>query len=345
METYYFDPRHPAGFGGVKKLKEATNATASDWLKGQLAYTLHKPAQRKYPTRSYKTSGINDLWQLDLMEMIPYARINKGYKYILTCIDVFSRFGRAVPLKTKKGEGVAKALTSIFKGDNIPSYMQTDLGKEFYNSHVKKVLAKHTIRHYSVHSQFKAALVERWNRTLRERLNRYFTYRGKKQWYDVLDDIVHSYNHSKHRGIQYMRPVDVGVNNEAEIWSKQQQQHQQPTVNKDVQLLDYVRVSRNKGPFLKNFDQNWSDEVFRVVAIDTKQAPVMYTLQDLQDSIVQGKFYRQELQSLGAEQPQLFRIEKILRSRGRGKDKQYYVKWAGHDASHNSWISAGQVKK
>jgi len=340
---YYYDPKHPAGFGGTKKLKEATGAPVEDWLKKQLAYTLHKPLRRNYPTRSYKTSGINELWQLDLTEMIPYAKVNKGYKYILTCIDVFSRFGRAIPLKSKKGEDVAKALATIFN-DNIPFYIQTDLGKEFYNSHVKKILTKHGVRHYSVYSQFKAALVERWNRTLRERLNRYFTYRGKKQWHDALDDIVYSYNHSKHRGIQYMRPVDVNVKNEAELWSKQEQQ-QQPTVGKTIQLLDYVRVSRNKGPFLKNFDQNWSDEVFRVIAIDTKQTPVMYTLQDLQGSVIQGKFYMQELQSIGSEPPQLYRIQKILRTYGKGKYKQYYVKWVDYDSSHNSWIKANQINQ
>ena len=346
LSKIYYDPKHPAGYGGAKKLKKAATAAASapipsTWLKGQLAYTLHKPLIKKFPTRSYKTSGINELWQLDLMEMVPYAKANKGYKYILTCIDVFSRYGRAIPLKSKKGDEVASALESMLRDNEIPFYMQTDMGKEFYNSHVRSVLAKHGIRHYSVHSQFKAALVERWNRTMRERLNRYFTHKGDKVWHNVLDDIVHSYNHSKHRGIGNMRPVDVNSRNEAKLWSQQQQ----PVTVRDghINLLDYVRVSRMKGPFLKNFDQNWSEEVFRVIAIDNKQSPIMYALQDLQGNVIQGRFYKQELQSLGSDPPSLYRIEKIIRSRDKGKNKQYLVKWLGYDSSHNSWITASQI--
>ena len=146
-----------------------------------------------------------------------------------------------------------------------------------------------------------------------------------------------------------MRPVDVNVKNEAELWSKQhhhqqqEQQQSQTIVGITIQLLDYVRVSRNKGPFLKEFDQNWSDEVFRVIAIDTKQTPLTYTLQDLQGSVIQGKFYKQELQSMGTEPPQLYRIQKILRTSGKGKYKQYYVKWVDYDSSHNSWIKASQI--
>jgi hypothetical protein len=139
LSKVYYNINDPAGFGGANRLKQAIKHDGvENWLKGQLTYSLHKPIKRKFPTRSYRTSGLNDVWQLDLMEMIPYSRINKGYKYILSCIDVFSRFARAYALKSKQGQEVANALESLFDKENQPFKIQTDLGKEFYNAHVKK---------------------------------------------------------------------------------------------------------------------------------------------------------------------------------------------------------------
>ena len=343
--TTYYNLKNPAGYSSLKKLKEATKGKNIDkWLRTQLAYSLHKPLKRKFPTRSYKTSGINDLWQMDLMEMIPYSRVNKGYKYILTCIDVFSRFARALPLKNKSGDEVVKAISHMLSSsEKPPVHIQTDSGKEFYNSHVSKLFKKHSIHHYTVYSQFKAAYVERFNRTVREKLNRYFTHTGKKVWHNVLQDVISTYNNTKHRGLLNKRPNDVTKENEYTLWSQQQQQHQQPSKSK-LTLLDYVRVSRVRGPFLKNFDQNWSDEVFQLVAVDTKQSPPMYTIKDLNDQVIKGKFYAEELQSIGPELPQIYRIEKIIKSRGVGKHKQYFVKWVGYDSSHNSWIKASNVE-
>ena len=94
-DTYY-NPSDPAAFAGASKLKKKfPKVDVSSWLAAQPTYTLHKPMLRRFPTRKYRTSGPNHLWQMDLMEMIPYARVNKGYRYILTCIDVFTRFARA----------------------------------------------------------------------------------------------------------------------------------------------------------------------------------------------------------------------------------------------------------
>ena len=79
METVWTDPQHPAGFKGVEKLWKATKDSKKEtkkWLSSQLAYSLNKPMRKRFPTRPYKTFGIDDLWQMDLMEMIPYSSIN-----------------------------------------------------------------------------------------------------------------------------------------------------------------------------------------------------------------------------------------------------------------------------
>ena len=132
MENIYYDPKHPASFGGVKKLEQAIPKNKKDnvkeWLKGQRVYTLHKPARKKFITHKTRTSHQNSQWQADLNDMITYKEGN--YRYILTVIDVFTRYAWARPLKTKTGEEVVQAFAEIFK-EGIPHYLQTDQGKEF----------------------------------------------------------------------------------------------------------------------------------------------------------------------------------------------------------------------
>jgi len=351
FEHVYYDPSNVGGFGGIEPLSKATKdkskVNAQKWLQTQPTYSLHRPFRKTFPTRKYVTSGPNELWQMDLMEMIPYARINKGYRYILTCIDVFSRYARAQPVKNKTGEAVANAIRPMLSKLSPPRYIQTDLGKEFYNKHVQSLFAKHKIKHYTVYSQFKAALVERFNRTLREKLNRYFTHQGNKIWYKILPTLVDTYNRSKHRGIGGRCPIDVTDENAFELWQEQEQQLQRGSMDgRPIPLLTYVRISRiAKGPFNKNFDQNWSEEVFRVIAHDQKTKPNMYVIEDLNHNVIQGKFYREELQDIGPVLPTVFRIEKILQTKGKGKDKRYFVKWHGYDSSHNSWVSAASMQR
>lgn len=344
MNIYYFNPKDTAGYSSVQKLHEKVKDRKSfkqvqNWLSNQLAYSLNKPIRKKFPTRSYKVAGVNELWQMDLMEMIPFARINNGNKYILNCIDVFSRFARSQPVKSKSGIDIAKAIEKMFKSA-VPINVQTDMGKEFYNKHVQSLFKKYNINHYSVTSQYKAAIVERFNRTLRSKLNKYFVYTGKKLWYNVLQDFVDSYNKTRHRGIGFRKPCDINPTNEATLWIEKDKANYAIHPPK-FGIGDYVRISKiSASPFVKNFDSNWSDEVFQVDHINKHDNPIMYTIKDLNGEVIKGKFYNQELQKL-SKLPNVFRIERIIRSRGKGQNKQYLVKWVGY--KEPSWIHSSQI--
>ena len=116
---------------------------------------------------------------------------------------------------------------------------------------------------------------------------------------------------------------------------------------KALKLLDYVRISlisMARLQFNRNFDQNWSDEVFRIVGIDTKASPTMYIIEDENGTVVDGKFYKAELQGT-CDKPEVYRIEKIIRTKGKGVYKQYLVKWHGYSNEYNSWIRANQLDK
>lgn len=348
LAKVYYDPSDPAGFAGASKLSDRfpKYKSVKTWLSSQPTYTLHKPMKRRFPTRKYKSSAPNEFWQMDLLEMIPYARVNRGYRYILTCIDVYSRFARAEALKSKDAYNVSHAIESILKL-TVPRHIQTDLGKEFYNKSVKNLFKRYGINHYSVHSQYKAAVVERFNRTLRERLNRYFTRNGSKVWIDVLPHIIKAYNHSIHRSLSDgKRPIDIIMNNDQQLaeWRHQELPKTNTKKVKPLPIKSLVRISRISvsSPFRKNFDQNWSEEIFRINAIDSREKPVMYILEDMNNQILQGKFYRQELQLITAQDNAIYRIERVIRTQGKGKHKRYLVKWHGYDNTHNSWISANQ---
>ena len=121
-EVVYYDPSNPGSFGGVASLARQTRSSdAKKWLTSQDAYTLHKPVRRIFPRRKTFAKGIDDLFQADLADMQNLYRYNDGYRFLLTCVDVFSKRGFAIPLKDKRGPSVAEAFEVIFKDRVQPS--------------------------------------------------------------------------------------------------------------------------------------------------------------------------------------------------------------------------------
>jgi len=110
--------------------------------KCRLVNELHAPARTNFPRRRVIVWGYDDLWQADLVEMRPYTRFNRGYHYILTVIDVLSKYAWAVPFKSKSGNDVATVAKIIPDDERYPKNLQTDRGKEFYNANVQKLLKK-----------------------------------------------------------------------------------------------------------------------------------------------------------------------------------------------------------
>jgi len=147
--------------------------------KRQLVNELHAPARKNFPRRHVIVRGYDDLWQADIVEMRPYSRFNRGYHYILTVIDALSKHAWAVPLKSKGGSETADAIAEIIRDSKrCPKNKQTDMGKEFYNADVPRLVRKHNINHYSTYSILKASIIERFNRTLKNDMWKMFTLSG-----------------------------------------------------------------------------------------------------------------------------------------------------------------------
>lgn len=350
-ETYY-NTKHPAALGGVKKLKKFFPGTKKTvlqkWLREQEAYTIHKPAKKRFPRQKTIVAAPNQLYQADLLDVSKHTKENNNVKYLLTVIDVFSKYAFVRPLTSKAGEGVARAL-SFIHNEKPFRQLQTDKGTEFYNSYVKSFLEKHNIKHYSTENNtIKASIVERFNRTLREKIHRYLTYADTETFIDKLDDFVEAYNKTEHRSTGFA-PSKVSAKNTADVYFNLYEKNDKALWAKNVSRAvmldtgDIVRVSSVRNIFEKGSGPKWSIEVFKIIGKNLNKHPNVYYLEDLQGEKINGSFYAAELQKV--KMPTVFRVEKVLKRRKRLGRNQQYVKWLGYPAKFNEWIDASQVVK
>ena len=303
----------------------------------ELADELHKPIRRKFQKRLVFAKNVDDIWAADLVEMQPLAKFNNGYKYILMVIDVFSKYGWAVPLKSKTGIVVATALKKIFK-TNKPSMLWTDKGKEFYNKHVTEILKGTKL--YSTQNEEKACVVERWNRTIKTRMWKYFTANNTKKYIDILPSLIDKYNNTKHRTIGCTPLVARQPSSYVQVFENLFKKSEERKVKSpQFHVGDRVRISKKKKTFEKGFTPNWTEEIFIIEEVkDTK--PPTYALQDLKGESIKGSFYEPELQATSQE---VFRIEKVVRKRKDGKEA--LVKWKGYPSSFNSWVPISELQR
>lgn len=301
-----------------------------------IANELHKQSRVNFPRRHVEVKGITDLYQADLVEMLPFSRVNRGYKYILTIINCFTKFAIAVPLKYKNAVIIEKALSKVFKTYPM-KHFQTDQGGEFFNSKVKKLLNKFDINHYFTHSEKKACIVERFNRTLKNRMWKLFSERGSYKWLDILPKLVNEYNNKVHRTIG-VRPVEVDQSNEKEILLKILSQRSDCSKKARFRVGDHVRVSRLMKTFSKGYHPRWSNEIYTIDSV-RNTVPTTYVLKDYRGELIQGNFYEQELAKTRYKDSYL--IEKVIKKSG---DK-LLVRWLGFDKTHDSWIDKRELIK
>ena len=346
LSAIYYNPHQPGSLGGVEKFYSRVRRLhpsidkkqVIDWLSGQDAYTLHKPTKERFRRRPTIVSGVGDQMQADLMDTRSHADHNDGIHFILTAIDCFSRKAWVKPTRSKSGDEVSAALDEIFSEHSF-NRLQTDKGKEFYNAKVSKILQKHGVEHFSTENEtIKASIVERFNRTLRERLHRYMTGIPTNRYLDVLQDIVEGYNDTPHTATGFT-PNEVDADNQSLVFDRL---YESPAVipskrvNSPLRVDDLVRITKARGSFERGYTPNWTRELFRVTHVLDDERPVVYRLEDYGGEMIKGTFYRHELQRV--KEPQSFTIERVIKTRRRKGKKQYYVKWDGYPDSFNSWV-------
>lgn len=296
---------------------------------------IHRNARINFPRRRVITKDIDDLWQADLIDMKAYAKENRGYKFILVVIDTFSKYSWAYPLKQKTKVEVHNAFMSLFQEGRCPQNLQTDLGTEFYNNDLKKLIDKYNINHYSTFSVKKASIAERFIRTLKSKLFQQFSLQGNFKWVGkVLDDIIFEYNRTYHRTIK-CNPIDVNNNTKHKIFKTLACEKLKKKKNK-LKIGDYVRISKYKGVFDKGYTPNWSTEIFKIIKVQ-ETLPVTYLIEDVRNQPISGAFYAEELQK--TKFPNIYLIEKVLKKKGN----KLFVKWLGLSTKENCWINKRNI--
>ena len=305
LKDLYYNIKNPSAYSSAVPIyraakKEIPNIKLRDvkqWLRKQLTATLHKPVRVNFLRNKTIVKGIDDQWQIDLCDMKSKSQWNDNFTFILTCIDCFSRYAWAAAMKNKSGAETVRVLRQIFKSGRIPRRIQTDKGKEFLNVGVQHLLQKNGIQLFTTESDKKASIVERFNRTLKMRMFKYFTAQNTYRYIDVLDSLVEGYNMSFHRTIQ-MRPIEVQRRHELILRRRLYPKNlKRVGVEKfKFNIGDLVRITKSRQAFQRGYLPNWSEEIFQVQERRNKQNRPVYLLHDFDGEPIKGTFYSDELQ-------------------------------------------------
>ena len=292
-----------------------------------LAEELHKPVIRKFRKRRVLVSGIDKIWAADLADMKALSKENEGVNFLLLVIDTFSKYGWIVPLKNKKAQTIVKALKEIFKeSGRRPDKLWTDKGREFFNKDVRDLVYL-----YATENEEKSSIAERWIRTMKENMFKYFTDNNTNKYIDVLPDLVEDYNNTVHSSTKFT-PVEASKKeNELKVWRNlYPDRYKTSRLNPKFSVGDEVRITKKKKVFEKGYTTRWTEEIFTIKEI-RETNPITYKLEDLQGEEIKGTFYEPELQKT---EQQIYRIEKVIKKeKGRS-----FVKWKGYPDKFNSWV-------
>ena len=374
LENVYFDPKHPAAYGGIKRLRNAAlnagfrNASYGkirSWLRGQEVYSLFRPARRNFPrneTPMYKTDWI---WEADLMDMSSYSSYNDGYKYVLCVVDIFTRYAWTAALKSKKASEMVAALKSIMEAGRKPeSALRTDKGGEFVNGEVGKLLKEFGVKHIITYNETKAGIVERLIKTLKSKLMRNIYQRSAYKWLDSLSAVTEAYNKAVHSSLGTSPSQAVQLKDDDALRLEQYliknpelakspaksepKAHSKRSLSRKKQKTLFkkntvVRVSYLTTAFSREYDENFSHELFRIKRAYWRDGVPVYQLVDWNGEEIDGTFYQHEIEPAYPPKDDTYRIERVLKRRGRGAKAEALVKYYGWPKKFNTWLPASSV--
>ena len=213
------------------------------------------------------------------------SKYNKGIRYLLCVIDLFSRYAWVIPLTNKKGESIVEGLKKILDDFNRkPNKLWVDHGSEFYNNKFKKFLKENDIEMYSTFNEGKSVVAERFIKTLKNKIYKHMTTIGENVYFNDLDDIVKKYNNNTVHSSIKMKPKDVTDDSFVEYSEETNKK------SPKFKVGDNVRISKYKHIFAKGYTPNWSEEVLVVNKVQNT-VPWTYLTNDLNDEEIKGSFY------------------------------------------------------
>ena len=263
-----------------------------------LAQEVFSPQITKFRRERMIPLYKDETWSADLIDKSSLSKYNNNYKFILTVIDLFTKYAWAIPLKNNSGLSITNGFKIVLdehpkggsedqpscRSDRKPEKLWVDRGSEFYNKTFKSLLKEYETKLYSTYSDLKAMFLERLNRTLLHIINKPMFINGDGNWVNILNDAVITYNNNIHT-----TPVDASNNPD-----KVKYYVKSTKATPKIKVGDYVRNADKRNIFSKGYTSNWNRELFKVNEILKTQTPT-YKIEGMNGEIIEGKFYEQEL--------------------------------------------------
>ena len=363
LEKLYRNPKIAGSYSSADKFyrevkrrgeHKVSRKQVKHFLQSQIDYVVQKENRRKFKRRRVVSPYVGYMCDTDTANFVRYAKENKGFKHFVVVIGVMSKKAYTRPLKSLKAEEMAKALKSIFEESPVKfERMRSDGGSEYKGKPIKQLMSSLGIKHFITNNtETKANVAERVLKTLKSKLFRIMTDKNTHKWIDYLDSVTKSYMSTFHRSIQ-TSPSQITEKDSNRLWKLQYENvkarrnaRKHIPRNKNpfkLKLGDHVLLSSLKQSFEKNFDESWSREDFIVSDRFISESIPLYKLKDRHGEIISGTFQEEELQKVFLTPQTVYRIEKIVSEKGKGKNKQYLVKWLGYDKKFNSYIRASEL--
>lgn len=335
-------PHHPTSFSGLKRLKNFYNISdrESKRILSKIdSYSLHRETKKPKYRNPFFVYEKREQVQIDLIDISGLHQSNFGVKYLLTAIDLFTKYLVCLPMKRKDAETSKNVIWNMLtKMTPHPKKIMSDRGTEFTNRKVKDLFEEYNIQHILPDSDMKCVVVERVNKTIQNKIYHYLTAHYTDRYLPVLQDLVESYNNAIHRTIQ-MSPIDAeNPLNHLKVADRLNEHYTNIfEKKKSVKFAvgDIVRISMIKSKFHRSYQEQQKENFYEIDEINTKMPIPLYYLKDCEDlTLVDGGFYSNELTLVDFDE---WDVERELK-KGTGKNRnKILVKWRGFHNNYNSW--------
>ena len=225
------------------------------------------PPRKIYPTNKIVYNFVDEIWSFDLADMVDYkVSNNKGFRYIFIIIDNYSKYLWAIPLKNKHSQTITNEFSNIIAtSKRKPLKIESDRGKEWYNSIFQDFLKSKNIHHYSRFTDKGPSIAERVIRTLRSLLKKPVFEKGKADWLSQLSSVIKQYNNTNHHSIKMTPNQASPKSNEKTVYSNLQDKREKQTPK--YKLGQLVRTADIKKVFSKGDSTNYSYKFYTITEV------------------------------------------------------------------------------
>lgn len=276
MNSYLQKKYRQFGYPSVRKFytildKKVPESTIRDFVRSQSVAQIH---QKKVMKQGHITADfVDERFQIDLLDMSSLSRSNQGMKWIFICVDVFSRYSWAEPMKTKQPTDTAKALTKIMNESSVPKVINSDNGTEWKGTFAELLKANNIIHNTNEIGDHQAlGIIDRYSQYIKNTLYKHMTNTDSAQWIDYLDTAVKAYNNSPHSAIDDLTPKKARKKSNSIVIHEinLEKRNQNQDLREEPEVGDIVRMKVAKGKLDRGYTANYSTETYKVEDVSAK---------------------------------------------------------------------------